>query len=95
MQIRHKLKLGAVQTLETPELRLASDYYNEAEMASLKKPKTKKKKIRKKILKVCSEILTLADLIDWIMNDKNNLFQYDSDQIDVWWLMRFFASYIA
>jgi len=50
-KIRHKLKLGAVQTLETPELRLATDYYNDAEMAAFKKPKAKKKKIRKKILK--------------------------------------------
>ena len=41
-----------MQSLVTPELRLASDYYNEDEMASFKKPKSKKKKIRKKILKV-------------------------------------------
>jgi len=50
-KIRHKLKLGAAQSLEMPELRLASDYYNEEEMASFKKPKSKKKKIRKKMLK--------------------------------------------
>jgi len=52
-KIRHKLKLGSVQTLDMPELRQASDYYNSEEMAAFKKPnsKTKKKKIRKKMLK--------------------------------------------
>jgi U4/U6.U5 tri-snRNP-associated protein 1 len=51
-KIRQKLKLGNMETLETPQLRLASDYYNDEELAAFKKPKAKKKKIRKKILKV-------------------------------------------
>ena len=35
-----------------PQMKLASDYYSNEEMASFKKPKSKKKKIRKKMLKV-------------------------------------------
>jgi len=58
------LKLGSVQSLVTPELRLASDYYNEEEMASFKKPKSKKKKIRKKILKV-DIIQALLRIVLW------------------------------
>jgi len=50
-KIRQKLKLGAAQTLAMPELKLASDYYSTEEMAAFKKPKAKKKKIRKKMLK--------------------------------------------
>jgi len=52
-KIRQKLKLGAMETLETPQLRVASDYFNDEEMAAFKKPskKGKKKKIRKKLLK--------------------------------------------
>jgi U4/U6.U5 tri-snRNP-associated protein 1 len=51
-KIRQKLKLGNMETLDTPQLRVASDYFNDDEMAAFKKPKAKKKKIRKKILKV-------------------------------------------
>ena len=38
-----------------PSCRVASDYFNDEEMAAFKKPskKGKKKKIRKKLLKVC------------------------------------------
>lgn len=53
-----------MQSLVTPELRLASDYYNEEEMASFKKPKSKKKKIRKKILKV-DIIQALLRIVLW------------------------------
>ena len=53
-KIRQKLKLGNMESLDTPQLRVASDYFNDDEMAAFKKPsdKKKKKKIRKKMLKV-------------------------------------------
>ena len=58
-KIRHKLKLQSVQSLVTPELRQASDYYTTEEMATFKKPK-KKKKVRKKVLKA-DDLLKMSD----------------------------------
>jgi high-affinity Fe2+/Pb2+ permease len=66
-KIRQKLKLGNMETLETPQLRLASDYYNDEELAAFKKPKTKKKKIRKKMLKVCTGTIQLDFLCTGIL----------------------------
>jgi hypothetical protein len=55
-----------METLDTPQLRVASDYFNDDEMAAFKKPKAKKKKIRKKILKVVCYLFIIKILdTDW------------------------------
>lgn len=43
-------KLANVETLHTPQLKVASDYYTEEEVVKFKKPK-KKKKVKRKMLK--------------------------------------------
>ena len=58
-KIRQKLKLQNTVSLETPQARLASDYYTEQEMATFKKPK-KKKKVKKKMLKA-DDLLAMID----------------------------------
>lgn len=50
--VKQRLANKRIETLEMPELRLASDYYNEEELTKFKKPKKKIRKMRKnKILK--------------------------------------------
>lgn len=47
-QIKAKLANKRLESLALPELKLASDYYSEAEMVKFKKPKKKVRKIRQK-----------------------------------------------
>lgn len=50
--VRNRLANKKLETLRMPELKLASEYYNDAELAKFKKPKKKIRKIRqKKMLK--------------------------------------------
>ena len=58
-KIRTKLKLQNAISLDTPELKMASDYYTEQEMTAFKKPK-KKKKVKKKMLKA-DDLLAMID----------------------------------
>ena len=58
-KIRAKLKLQNAISLDTPELKMASDYYTEQEMTAFKKPK-KKKKVKKKMLKA-DDLLAMID----------------------------------
>ena len=60
-KIREKLmaKKASVVSLETPELKVASDYYTEEEVVKFKKPK-KKKKVKRKMLKA-DDLLPLDD----------------------------------
>ena len=58
-KIRTKLKLQNAISLETPDLKMASDYYTEQEMTAFKKPK-KKKKVKKKMLKA-DDLLAMID----------------------------------
>lgn len=48
MSIKAKLANKRVETLALPELKIASDYYSEAELTKFKKPKKKVRKIRQK-----------------------------------------------
>ncbi len=50
-KIREKLAAKHVETLEMPQLRVASDYFTEEEVVKFKKPKKKKKKVKRKMLK--------------------------------------------
>ncbi len=67
-KIRQKLKLGNMESLDTPQLRVASDYYNDEEMSAFKKPKAKKKKIRKKMLKVIFIMSALSMILTYILH---------------------------
>ena len=58
-KIRTKLKLQNAISLETPDMKVASDYYTEQEMTAFKKPK-KKKKVKKKMLKA-DDLLAMID----------------------------------
>jgi len=58
-KIRAKLKLQNAISLDTPDLKVASDYYTEQEMTAFKKPK-KKKKVKKKMLKA-DDLLAMID----------------------------------
>jgi len=49
-KIREKLASHTVETLETTQMKVASDYYTEEEVVKFKKPK-KKKKVKRKMLK--------------------------------------------
>ena len=58
-KVRMKLKLQNAISLQTPDLKVASDYYTEQEMTAFKKPK-KKKKVKKKMLKA-DDLLAMID----------------------------------
>jgi len=49
-KIREKLASHTVESLETAQMKVASDYYTEEEVVKFKKPK-KKKKVKRKMLK--------------------------------------------
>lgn len=55
--IKNKLSNKLTDTLVMPELTIASDYYNEEELAKFKKPKKKVRKMRSK-----GKLLTADDL---------------------------------
>lgn len=55
--IREKLSTKRLESLTLPELSIASDFYNEQEMAKFKKPKKKVRKMRAK-----GKLLTADDL---------------------------------
>lgn len=55
--IKEKLNTKRLESLNTSDLSLASDYYSEKELAKFKKPKKKVRKLREK-----EKILTADDL---------------------------------
>ncbi|KAF2902324.1 hypothetical protein ILUMI_03862 [Ignelater luminosus] len=75
--IKNKLSNKLVESLVTPELSIASDYYNEEEMAKFKKPKKKKGKLRTKI-----KALTADDLEQSRIMDKHGKMKREMDHLD-------------
>ena len=58
-KIRAKLASHTVESLQTPQMKLATDFYTDEEVIKFKKPK-KKKKVKRKMLKA-DDLLNLND----------------------------------
>ena len=58
-KIREKLASHTVETLQTAQMKMASDFYTDEEVIKFKKPK-KKKKVKRKMLKA-DDLLNLND----------------------------------
>ncbi|KAF0289979.1 U4/U6.U5 tri-snRNP-associated protein 1 [Amphibalanus amphitrite] len=60
-KLKQKMKQQAMQSLDMPAPKIASEFYTEAEMASFKKVKKKVRKVRKKGILKADDLLPLAD----------------------------------
>merc|ERR1739838_26586 len=71
-KIREKLASHTVETLETTQMKVASDYYTEEEVVKFKKPK-KKKKVKRKMLKLMTCLVSMRTILLLVLMLKGNL----------------------
>lgn len=62
--VKHRLANKKLESLKLPEPKLASEYYNEEELAKFKKPKKKVRKIRQKKMLKADDLV--ADSTDYL-----------------------------